>query len=75
MHRAEVAEPAEGEGETVGLLAAMELKAPVHLVSAHEASAQGPRVRAVRGVRSSSLINHHRKENIFLKGKGTFLVV
>ena len=70
-----MAEPAEGEGETAGLLAAMELEAPVHLESAHEASVLGTRLRAVREVRSSSLLNHHRKENIFLKGKGTSLVV
>ena len=69
-----MAEPAEGEGETAGLLAAMELEAPVHLVSAPEASVQDTRVRAVRGVRSNSLLNHLRKENIFFKGKGTSLV-
>lgn len=75
MHRAGAAEPAEGGGGTAGLLPAMELEAPVRLVSAHAVSAQGARVRAVSGVRSSPLMHHHGKENRFLKGKGMSLVV
>ena len=47
----------------------MELEAPVRLLSAHTVSAQGARVRAVCGVRSSPLMHHHRKENRFFERK------
>lgn len=47
----------------------MELEVPVHLVSAHAVSAQGARVRAVHGVRSSPPMHHHRKENSFFERK------